>query len=450
MPSTRWVDSVAAPYPARILLVALCTLVACGATHSGGDGAPADAATTPDGAAVDAGASEASGGGDAVISPQRDAATADDASQPPHVKGDCSSLAPAGQWENVTPPQVAAQLPGPGACTFGTGAFVLDPSTSGTIYLGSCNMGIWKSVDCGSTWTHVNTGVNGGALDNGRQWTFDLDPMKPQVLYANAGYSSYVQNGTWVDNGVSGAFKSTNSGVDWQPIWPPADPTQGTIVPYNFVMLVAADPLDSQHLLISFHAPCNPPHTQACLGESKDGGQTWQIHDGDPSWTFNEASFVYFIDGGGKWLWEPSNDTLYRTEDSGATWTPVLGSTGGHNGAPLYRATDGSLYLALNAGLFKSSAASDGAAWTMLMSQPMLGITGDGTTLFAASGFSWNPGQGPGPYEPFYTSPESDGTTWTSMASPMLTNGGGLAYDPDHHVLFSSNLDAGFYRVVTQ
>jgi hypothetical protein len=79
----------------------------------------------------------------------------------------------------------------------------------------------------------------------------------------------------------------------------------------------------------------------------------------------------------------------------------------------------------------------------------MAGVAGDGTTMWASRGFPWNPGQGPAPYLPFWTSPESDGTIWTQMQSPMLSNGGGLLYDPGHHILYSSDEYAGFWRVVT-
>jgi hypothetical protein len=36
--------------------------------------------------------------------------------------------------------------------------------------------------------------------------------------------------------------------------------------------------------------------------------------------------------------------------------------------------------------------------------------------------------------------------TWTQYSSPALLNGGGLAYDADHHLLVSSNEYAGFWR----
>ena len=43
-----------------------------------------------------------------------------------------------------------------------------------------------------------------------------------------------------------------------------------------------------------------------------------------------------------------------------------------------------------------------------------------------------------------------DGLTWTQMDSPMLSNGGQLAWDPDHHLLYSSNGGEGMWRVVVQ
>ena len=38
---------------------------------------------------------------------------------------------------------------------------------------------------------------------------------------------------------------------------------------------------------------------------------------------------------------------------------------------------------------------------------------------------------------------------WTKMTSPMLSNRGSLAYDKVDHVLYSTNLGAGVWRVVT-
>jgi hypothetical protein len=328
-------------------------------------------ATGVDSGVADTALADGSDAGGATADARDDVPAASDVATPDHVVGTCSDLADAGTWEQVTPPEVAAQLPprgngGPGDCTYGTGSFVVDPTNPAVVYLGTCQMGIWKTTDCGAHWVHINTGLNGPALDNGRQWTFAIDPIQPQVLYTNSGYNHYDAAGHWDGNGVSGAFRSTNGGVDWQVFWPPADPTLANLVQYNFVGQVVMDPTDHRHLLVSWHAACQAPHPSVCIAETSDAGGTWRVVDGHSDWTGGEGQFLYFL----------------------------------------------------------------------------------GTTLFASRGFPWNP-PWPAAYLPFWSSPESDGQTWAQMPSPQLLNGGGLAYDSDHHLLYSSNEYAGFYRVVT-
>jgi hypothetical protein len=92
----------------------------------------------------------------------------------------------------------------------------------------------------------------------------------------------------------------------------------------------------------------------------------------------------------------------------------------------------------------------DGVTWAMVPSSGdvMLGCTGNGTTMWASRGFPWDPSTNL--YLPFWSSPESDGMTWTQVTSPKLSNGGQLAYDSVHKLLYSSNLGEGFWRVVTE
>jgi len=105
----------------------------------------------------------------------------------------CDNLGPVGQWQSVTPPDVP--LPGAAPCDFGTQSFVVDPQMPSTVYLGTCQYGIWKSTHCGSDWTHVNTGTHGDAIYHSRQWTFVIDPIDPNVLYTNAGYNMIEKRG---------------------------------------------------------------------------------------------------------------------------------------------------------------------------------------------------------------------------------------------------------------
>jgi hypothetical protein len=348
--------------------------------------------------------------------------------------GKCDGLGAAGKWENITPP--VKPLPGQAPCPYG-GAFVMNPQNPAEVVVGSCNQGIWKSTDCGATWMHLNTGKNGDVLDGGRQWTFVIDPVDPRVLYTNSGYG----------NKANGAFKSINGGVDWEQMWPPADPALGKIVEYNFVGGVAMDPAHHTHLLITFHAKCAAPHTEACFGESTDAGATWHMIDGQAGWAGGEGQAVYFLENSKTWLWGSQSNGLWRTPDSGAHWAAVTDKMAqGHGAGQMYRSKTGVFYLPVLNGILRSA---DGVEWSIVPNSGniMGGLTGNGTTMFASRGFPWDPSTNL--YLPFWSSPEGDGQHWTQLDSPRLSNGGSMQYDDTHHLLYSSNLGAGFWRVVT-
>jgi hypothetical protein len=354
------------------------------------------------------------------------------ASQP---AGKCDRLGAIGKWEDITPP--VAVLPGAAPCPYG-GHFVVNPQDPTMLYRGSCNQGIWKTTDCGATWVHVNTGTNGSTLDSGRQWTFVIDPVDPQVLYTNSGYGAKS----------NGAFKSTNGGVDFQQLWPPADPVLAKVVEYNFVGGIAMDPSDHTHLLITFHAKCAAPHTEACFGESKDAGTTWHMIEGQAGWAGGEGQAVYFLNESKTWLWGSQSNGLWRTTDAGASWQAVTDKMAqGHGAGQMYRSKSGVFYLPVLNGILRSA---DGIDWAIVPSSGtvMAGLTGNGTTMYASRGFPWDPSTNL--YLPFWSSPENDGQHWTQMPSPMLSNGGELQFDSVHHILYSADGGAGFWRVVTE
>jgi hypothetical protein len=133
---------------------------------------------------------------------------------------------------------------------------------------------------------------------------------------ANSGYNADIQNGTFNDNGISGAFKSTNGGVDRQAIWPPADTALSQVVQYNFVGHLVIDPTDTQHRLVSFHASCAAPHSNACFAESGNAGATWQIIDGLSQWVGGEGQAVYFLDTSTTWLFASQSNGLCQAKRS--------------------------------------------------------------------------------------------------------------------------------------
>src|SRR5450432_616987 len=183
---------------------------------AGGDSVSTTGGTTSMGGTSSAAAgstnADASASGDAT---SRDSAIPIDAliaaDAPVHVVRSCSGLAGAGvgQWENITP------LPN------GIVPMSSTIDATGTLWVGAyarsstfpSSGGIFKSTDCGASWVHVNTGVNGPEIDRSAIWSMaiDLDAGAEPVLYVIG------------MTGPNGLLKSTNGGVDWVQRFPAGD-----------------------------------------------------------------------------------------------------------------------------------------------------------------------------------------------------------------------------------
>jgi hypothetical protein len=346
----------------------------------------------------------------------------------------CDEIGEVGVWEEVTPP--IADLG-----DYGTSRFAVDPVNSGTVYLGTSSLGIWKTTDCGASWVHINTGADGGSdaathcptsawtghncaelLDTGRQWTLVLDPVDTEVLFANNGYGA----------GSAGLFKSTNGGVDWYEVWPPADGVpDGTT---GFVGDVRMDPENHLHLLLGFHEASG-------IAQSTDGGESWSVVEG---WS---GFGSWFIDST-TWL-SAKDEGIWRTSDSGVSWNKVANAnSAGHATGFIYESKSGAYYLGSQEGVVRSE---DGIDWAVIPNSGKFvkDIVGDGNTIYASSfGVCFDYGTDLKPYK---TSADDDGLTWTEMDSPGFTQGADkLGYDVDHHIFYSSNCKRGFWRVRTE
>jgi len=350
---------------------------------------------------------------------------------PPIAVTKCDGLTKTGQWENIIPPGVTNAQ-----------AIALDPFVSGTVWLGaSPNVpgglgGLFKSIDCGATWTHVNTGQNGDALDRGAMWSMAVD-------FTNQGTIYVVSPG-----GGNGLWKSTNAGVDWTQLFP-QNSEWATHVVDNTVASVTMDPTNSQHLVVAPHSKCLAPYANMCNAESTDGGASWHmvIVNGDDwgEWTgpvvLNSTSWLETLGG------------LFLTTDSGQHWKSVMPSNVKYvtnaewTHTPFRKSAMGYYYLPTSSpsGLIRSQ---DGAAWTFVDKSPggqfNAGFAmGDGKLFLS----DW---QGGG----YWSASESDVSTWTELPKPPLFymnqafGGESMEYDEQHHVLYSANFQGGLFRLV--
>lgn len=124
--------------------------------------------------------------------------------------------------------------------------FVIDPTTPTTIYAGLQGMGIYKSLDRGSLWTPINTGL----LDSISLSALEIDPQNPTILYA--GFSD-----------AFGVYKSTDGGTTWEAV--------SAGLPDSYVAALALD-------------PTNPVVVYAATG-----GGVFKTTNGGANWTSESA-----------------------------------------------------------------------------------------------------------------------------------------------------------------
>jgi hypothetical protein len=319
----------------------------------------------------------------------------------------------------------------PGAWGRGTVVATMDPFDASTVYLATSGEGLWKTTDCGSTWAHLDTGRSSGLIDCSDTGSLLADPVVRGVLYATPR--------PCIGSGVS---KSTNGGVDWDQLWPGSD--AGSL-PNDYAQRLSMDPTDNRHLLLTFGKPCTGAYAPGCIAETKDGGATWRYVRGDAAWTGYGSSRAWIVVGA-HWLYSSEGEGFWYTLDSGASWHLIDAALGTKRG-DLYHARTGLYYVATSKGIARSP---DGIAWSLIPNsgQFINGLTGDGTTIYASTFgvcFDWG-----SPVQPYTTSPEADGLTWTPFATPPSFNQGGtIALDPGRHLLYTARCQGGLWRVVT-
>jgi photosystem II stability/assembly factor-like uncharacterized protein len=211
------------------------------------------------------------------------------------------------------------------------GAIAVAPSNTKILYVGSGEAdmrsdiaygnGMYKSNDGGKTWTHIG-------LDDTRQiGAVVVDPHDANVVYVAALGHQYGPNAE------RGVFKTTDGGETWHKVLF-KDENTGAIS-------LALDPQNPQTVYAALWQTRRPPWNTyppsngpgSGLYKSTDGGANWtQLTNGLPkavgrigiSVAPSMPSRVYVQVDASR---DASAGGVYRSDDSGATWTHVGGGT---------------------------------------------------------------------------------------------------------------------------
>ena len=115
---------------------------------------------------------------------------------------------------------------------------VIDPVDSTTMYAGTYNKGIFKSTDAGVNWNPLDSGLTSTYV-----WSLAINPLDPNTVYAGA---------------YGGVFKSTNGGSNWNVV--------NTGFPRPEINVLSIDPANSAILYAG---------TKSGVFKTTDGGTTW-------------------------------------------------------------------------------------------------------------------------------------------------------------------------------
>jgi photosystem II stability/assembly factor-like uncharacterized protein len=200
------------------------------------------------------------------------------------------------------------------------GAIAVAPSDPKTIYAGtgesdirsdlSSGNGVYKSVDAGSTWTHIG-------LEDTRQISrIVVDPRDPNVVYVGALGHAYAANEQ------RGVYKSVDGGTHWTKILDKGSEvgiSDLAICPGNSRLLFAGT-WNSHRPPWSTYAPIDRPG--GGLYRSQDAGKTWsQLSSGLPEGDWGRIGIDVASDGRRVYaLIQAKKAGLYRSDNGGDTW----------------------------------------------------------------------------------------------------------------------------------
>jgi photosystem II stability/assembly factor-like uncharacterized protein len=203
----------------------------------------------------------------------------------------------------------------------------MDPGNQDVIWCGTQNSrGIFKSTDCGESWTRMDQGITENEEISFRG--FAIHPMNPNVVLAASEISTEYQ-GIEFNRTKGKIYKTVDGGLNWYPVWEGENLARVLLFDY-----LHPDTVFCSTGIFDREAFNSNPDTQVPGGvgilRSYDGGETWnqvnqgidnlytgylEMHPEDPQILFAASGNHAYHDHSGK---------IYKTTNGGDSWKTVL------------------------------------------------------------------------------------------------------------------------------
>jgi hypothetical protein len=309
------------------------------------------------------------------------------------MTGGCGHLPAIGTWENVSPPTSNWNK------TYsGIDSIAIRPDNPEIVYAGADSNGLFKSTDCGETWTFLNKA--GDDSGSGRPWSMAIDPVVPDTMYLVQGY------------GTSGLFKSSDAGLTWRQVL--SEEVTSVFTAGGQITGISIDPTDHQHIVVECHGgggtKCGD---ETCLAETADAGGTWTLrYIVDQPWS--EGNSVVILSRK-VWLYPAVNSPPEYTLDGGVTWVHATQAGKAYGGGVnyyvpyVYRGSDGAYYMPTHNGPLLKSAPNDISSWSQIDDTPgSLTVMPTERNVVMSDEFSL----------PYHIASQADLTQWAELKGP--------------------------------
>lgn len=258
----------------------------------------------------------------------------------------------------------------------GVAAVAVDPTDPNILYAGSDRSGLSRSTDRGATWKAVGLGFPPGDPVNILQVL--VEPSRPSTVYALRGDMPWLvrsddggttwkrfrlpftvvsialdprQPGALWGASFGGLLHSDDRGEHWTEVPTPVGPT---------MLEVQVDPRDPRVLYVAGFEG-----SQLRLLRSADGGQTWEFRDNGLG--FNLLLNLAIDPASPSILYAGTNTGLYRSQDSGQTWTRLPGFGGQVNDVVAAPTRPTTIYAVAD-GFGVKRSTDGGTTWTTIRS----------------------------------------------------------------------------------